>query len=472
MEASMWLPSNRDQRGRLSRYWNGLVRGASNEELDRLAAPLDTDDLAVIERLRRHQRYRPNPEFVSRLERDLLREVAAADGGVSLATALPPRPGRIVPPSAPNLPHTTSPGPGRWSPAPLFTALLVIATLAIVFVVLPPRGEETEVIPVVAPEATPATPVVVVSPEVTPLWRTVPLPPVEAEFVWSIAGQGFAPQIAVDPNGNLWVIDGANGRFHIYGPDGEFRENWGEPGTGEAQFDFQRDDGETLGGIAFTPFHADEDFYVADSQNARIQQFDAERNFVRSWGERGTGDGQFLEPIGVTVSYDGQVYVIDAQRDDIQIFDGDGVFIRTFGGHGAQDGQFDRASWGALDPGGHFWVTDIGNDRLQQFDLSDRNRVRHRVTVGRAGSGDGELDQPWAVATDMDGRVYVADRGNSRVQVLTADGRFVSAIDGAAAGGRASSDPIGIVVDGEGNLYVLDQNGTETTVQKFRLVLP
>jgi hypothetical protein len=51
-------------------------------------------------------------------------------------------------------------------------------------------------------------------------------------------------------------------------------------------------------------------------------------------------------------------------------------------------------------------------------------------------------------------------------------GRFAGVIGGADAGGTAFTDPVGIVVDWDGALYVLDDDGTRLTVQKFRLLLP
>ena len=71
-----------------------------------------------------------------------------------------------------------------------------------------------------------------------------------------------------------------------------------------------------------------------------------------------------------------------------------------------------------------------------------------------------------------DPHVYVADRGNRRVEVFALDGRFAGVIDGAEAGGTAFTDPVGLVVDWDGALYVLDNDGTRLTIQKFRLLLP
>ena len=337
----------------------------------------------------------------------------------------------------------------------------------------------------VAPVSTPATPAAqaspaaTASPALTQFWLATPAPSVGAEFVSKIdgpasTGTDFSSSIALDPDGNLWVLDGSNNRFQIYGPDGALLDTWGEAGTGEGQFDFQRDSGEALGGVGFVPFNADEGFYVADSQNARIQQFDAERDFVRAWGSRGAGEGQFLEPVAVLVNFgeEDTVYVIDAGRDDVQVFTRDGTYLRTIGRHGAEEGEFDHVGGGTFDQHGYFWIADTGNDRIQEFNTYPPGRGQHKGTVGGPGAAEGQLDQPQAVGSGADLHVYVADRGNRRVAVFALDGRFAGVIDGADAGGTAFTDPVGLVVDWEGALYVLDDDGARLTIQKFRLLMP
>jgi DNA-binding beta-propeller fold protein YncE len=482
----MWPPRRWSDRNALSRYWNALVSGVSDDVLAPLAAALDDEQLVAIERLRSRSRYQPDPAFVARLERDLVREVAAVHTTTAPVGHMAPNSADgLFPPYPRGLAGPRAPQPRRWALAPVLTALLVIVTLAVAYTIfINPPGTENR-IPVMAPEATPATPsagatpAAEASPSTIPLWRTIPVPSVGAAFVWKLegppsTGTDFSSHITVDPDGHLWVLDGTNNRFQIYDADGHELETWGEAGTGEGQFDFQRDSGEALGGVGFVPFHADEGFYIADSQNARIQQFDAERDFVRAWGSRGTGEGQFLEPVAVLINFgeEDAVYVIDAGRDDVQVFTRDGAYLRTIGRHGAEDGEFDHAGGGTFDPHGYFWIADTGNDRIQEFNTYPPGRGQHKLTVGGPGTGEGELDRPQAVASAADPHVYVADRGNRRVEVFAMDGRFAGVIEGAAAGGTAFTDPVGLVVDWDGALYVLDDDGTQLTIQKFRVVLP
>jgi outer membrane protein assembly factor BamB len=289
-----------------------------------------------------------------------------------------------------------------------------------------------------------------------------------AEVVWRTTGGPepltFTSALAFDPEGNLWVSDGGRNRFQIFAADGTFLETWGEGGSGDGQFNFRRSADDSIAGLAFA---ADGGFYVADAHNFRVQQFDAERNFVRAWGSFGTGDGQFVEPIGVNIDAAGNVYVIDDRRDVVQKFDGEGHFLLAFGGHGTEEGQINAAGWGAIDAQGNLWVADSGN-RLQQFAPDGT----FRQSIGSSGAGDGQLHEPQAVAIDEDGRLYVTDGGNARVQIFAADGQFIAAWRGDDAGGTRFENTVGIALDGAGHLYVHDYSDDYEAVQKFRLLPP
>jgi DNA-binding beta-propeller fold protein YncE len=347
----------------------------------------------------------------------------------------------------------------------LATAALLLAALAASLYATGiwrfPRQEPSPAFTIEAPATPRATP------EGSPRARTAPV-----QFVWRLedaenAKLGLSPQIAVAPDGNLWVVDGARDGFQIVSPGGELIERWGKPGTDPGEFSFQRD---VINGLSSVAFRPDGGFYVADSQNRRIQQFTADRGFVRAWGSFGQGDGQFVDPVGVLVDAAGNVYVMDDRRNDVQKFDGEGNYLLKFGGVGTAEGQFNTVGWGAVDAGGNLWIPDGGNDRVQRF-APDGS---WQWSAGSSGQGDGELNNPQAVAVDAAGRLFVTDSENARVQVFAADGQFLFAFNGADAGGTAFRFPIGIALDKEGNSYVLDYHPEQNhqVLQKFRVVAP
>ncbi len=75
----------------------------------------------------------------------------------------------------------------------------------------------------------------------------------------------------------------------------------------------------------------------------------------------------FVRPNGVVVDDEGHIIVADSRNDRIQIFSSSGMFLRKFGVKGNGPGEFDRPSGVCISPDGHVVVVDFGNDRVQVF---------------------------------------------------------------------------------------------------------
>jgi len=111
-------------------------------------------------------------------------------------------------------------------------------------------------------------------------------------------------------------------------------------------------------GVAVT---SDGDVYVADTGNNRIQVFTPGGGFVRKWGTRGTGDGEFDQLDGIAVAPDGSIYVAETYNDRIQMFTSEGVFVSQWGIEGTGDGEFDWPAGVAVASDGSVYVADMGN---------------------------------------------------------------------------------------------------------------
>jgi uncharacterized protein (TIGR03663 family) len=181
----------------------------------------------------------------------------------------------------------------------------------------------------------------------------------------------------------------------------------GEPGASPGQFAEPR-------GLAAD---ARGNFYVADTKNNRVQVFDTNGSFLRSFGAAGSGDGQLKEPCGVAVEADGSVVVADTWNHRIARFGPDGTWLGSFVDD--QRGFFGpRAVLLSRDS---LYVADTGNKRIVRFD-----RTWKRVSEwGSSGTGPGQFIEPVGLAADAAGNVYVADTGNHRIQVFDAEGKFL-----------------------------------------------
>ena len=231
----------------------------------------------------------------------------------------------------------------------------------------------------------------------------------------------------------------------------------GFEGTNEGQFNKPR-------GIAFAP---DGSFYVADSQNHRIQHFAADGSFINMWGEYGDASftdlpgGIFYEPWGVAVAPDGSVYVSDTWNHRIQKFDADGNFITKWGYYG--QGELPEAFWGPrgidVDAEGRVYVSDTGNKRIVIFD-GDGNFI---TQFGSVGMGAGEFDEQVGVAVDEHGVVYVTDTWNQRVQSFmpSEDGLSYSPLNEWEIVGwyGESLDNKPFIAVGDGSVFVTDPEG-------------
>ena len=234
-----------------------------------------------------------------------------------------------------------------------------------------------------------------------------------------------------------------------------------------------------LGGEMWLPtgvaVDADGKVYVGDMFNHRVQKFDSSGTWERAWGKNVNGGGVFgvctvaascqagttgglggemFQPKGVAVDAGGKVHVADALNQRIQRFDPSGTWERAWGrgvnggfgfgvctvassclagSPGGLGGEMSGPKGLATDAVGKVYVSEEFNDRFQRFDSAGtwerawgKNvngggvfgvcTVAASCQTGTSGSLGGEMDSPEGIATGADGKVYVGDSGNNRIQ--------------------------------------------------------
>jgi streptogramin lyase len=288
---------------------------------------------------------------------------------------------------------------------------------------------------------------------------------------FSAPGVGFgAPAImAADSRGNLWVPDTDHGRFAIFKPDGTFVEFWGQPGTGEASFNLKKGNGDGYGSIAFEP---DGSFYVLDVGNFRVQQFDAGRNPIGTWGTAGDGPLQYRDPTGIVIAGDGTVYVLDDARNVIEHVSRDGSLIADtpIRADVGESGFSTNAL--TIDKTGNLYISRAGPWRVDKLDPAGR------LLATYGASGPGALTaQANGVVFDAHGHVIVAQGPQASyadlgIHVFDANGAYVLGFGAFGTKEGQLSFPTGLVLDGQGNLYVEDPAVNNGTISKFELGAP
>ncbi len=163
------------------------------------------------------------------------------------------------------------------------------------------------------------------------------------------------------------------------------------------------------------------------------------------------GEGMFRRPHGLRIDPDGNVWVTDKDDNLIFKFTPEGRLLMTLGTKGVagQDGtHFNGIADLVFTPQGDFYVADgYVNNRIAKFSKDGK----FLFEWGRKGTGPGEFDLPHGIAMDTQRRIYVADRGNSRVQVFDDSGKFLRQWKGPEFG-----CPWGVAVGPDGYLYVVD----------------
>ena len=176
------------------------------------------------------------------------------------------------------------------------------------------------------------------------------------------------------------------------------------------------------------------------------------------------GSGMFVFPHGIALDREGNVYVADADgkngKGDVVVkFSAEGKVLMTLGHPGMPgdaDGYFNKPTSVAVAPDGTIFVADGhgpgSNARIVK--LSPDGKVLK--TWGKEGKGPGEFDVPHGIALDSQGRVFVADRSNSRIQIFDQDGKFI-------AQWTLFGRPSAVYIDKNDVLYVADSQTEDKT---------
>ncbi len=165
-------------------------------------------------------------------------------------------------------------------------------------------------------------------------------------------------------------------------------------------------------------------------------------------------------PRGIAVAPDGSLYVSDTGSHRILHIDTDGVVLHTWGSFadiakGAAPGGTFYEPWGlAVDPYGAVYVADTWNHRIQKF-TADGQFLTMWGYFGQAETPTGFWG-PRSVAVDATGLVYVTDTGNKRVVIFDGDGNFVKEFGTVGFQPGEFDEPVGLAVAPNGTVYVAD----------------
>ena len=246
----------------------------------------------------------------------------------------------------------------------------------------------------------------------------------DSEFIWDRRGLNFLVDrgplpsaIELDSDENVYVADEFMNQIWVFDVDGNPLANWGRGPSGSGD----RASTKTL--VYRSPFSR-----ILQHQYSTKEGVPFDLYLKKVQARDTSADGDLNGPMGLRFDSDDNLFISDSYNHRVQVFAKDGTFLRKFGEFGDGDGQL-NLPWGLdIDSEGCVYVADWRNRRVQKFSPEGN----YMATIGGPGSGEGELLRPSGVAVDKDGDVYVTDWGANRVRIYEPDGAHMLTLAGDA----------------------------------------
>ena len=222
-------------------------------------------------------------------------------------------------------------------------------------------------------------------------------------------------------------------------------------GAGEFRYEYQPGWARLLGGMSLqgpsgVAVDSTDRVYVYQRQGPPVLVFDRSGHFLERWERR---DGVPADAHHIHVGPDDTVYLTDRDAHQVLLYDTSGNLLRSLGtrDQATMQAPFNHPADICVAPSGELYVADgYGNSSVHRFSAAGD----YISSFGSPGSGPGQFRVPHSVRVSQDGRVYVADRENHRVQVFTSEGDFLTAWTDFKC-------PMGVHIDANQVVYVTDQ---------------
>ncbi len=270
-----------------------------------------------------------------------------------------------------------------------------------------------------------------------------------AENWWTLpAGWefGWIPAVAVDSQDRVYVYSRSEHPMVVFDQDGNFIDSWGDDILKDAHGIF---------------IDADDNIYCTERETHVVRKFNTAGELLMTLGTPDVpgGEGEpFNLPTDLALGPDGEMYISDGYGNArVHKYSPDGELIKSWGQPGTGPGEFDLPHCVRVDPRNRLMVADRENNRIQFFTLD-----------GEYIEEWGDLLQPDTIYIDDDDLVYIAELGQ-RVSIMTLDGEVVSqwgSERGSTVPGEFLACPHGIWLDSHGDIYVGEVQA-DARLQKF-----
>ena len=222
-------------------------------------------------------------------------------------------------------------------------------------------------------------------------------------------------------------------------------------GAGDFRYEYQPGWARVLSGMSLqgpsgVAVDSTDHVYVFQRQGPAVLKFDRSGEMQGAWQRQ---DGVPADAHHIHIGPDDTVYLTDRDAHQVLLYDTGGHFLRSLGtrDQAAMQAPFNHPADVCVAPSGELYVADgYGNSSVHRFSAAGD----YITSFGSPGSGPGQFRVPHSVRVSQDGRVYVADRENHRVQVFTSEGDFLTEWTDFKC-------PMGVHIDANQVVYVTDQ---------------
>lgn len=217
--------------------------------------------------------------------------------------------------------------------------------------------------------------------------------------------------VAVDPLGNIFVVDTWNFRIRKFTPSYGYITGWGQEVTDGFEASVSPTDG--MWGPRDIAIDDNGLVYISDTGNKRVRVYTSEGEFVRDIGSGGTGDGQLNEPSGLAIN-NGLLYVADTWNRRVAVFTLDGAFVQNFEVRGWREELGNRPYIAVDGERNMIYVTDPDAGRVLVHDINGEC-LGSFGQLNRENPNNSEFGTVGGVTVDDAGNVYVTDLANGRL---------------------------------------------------------
>ena len=257
---------------------------------------------------------------------------------------------------------------------------------------------------------------------------------------------GWVPAVTVDSQDRVYVYSRSEHPMVVFDREGNFINAWGDDILKDAHGIF---------------IDADDNIYCTERDTHVIRKFTTEGELLMTLGtpdEPGAEGEPFNKPTDFALGPDGEMYISDGYGNArVHKYSPDGELIKSWGQPGTGPGEFDLPHCVRVDSRNRLMVADRENNRIQFFTLD-----------GEYIEEWGDLLQPDTIYIDEEDLVYIAELGQ-RISIMTLDGEVISQWGselGSTVPGEFLACPHGIWLDSHGDIYVGEVQA-DARLQKF-----